>query len=219
MSFIDKIRSTPATSRDVTVFGFDPDMDTTGWAQVDGTLEKPARGFPIIRGVCLGLIETKTRGLRDLEQTEAMVAAIKLDMPRIVDSLKEKKDAVFVEAQQVYPTPDEDPKTRVAKANDLLRLAQLTGAVQASALFSGVHYVRAVLPATWKGQARKNVTIADLMQTLAGTTVSIIRPGKAVENVSADRLDKLPGKIGHALDALGIALYGIEWISRHEVGT
>lgn len=215
-SFVDRLRSTATTSREICVHGFDPDGDTTGWARLQSTLETPARGPARVTGVMIGIVEPSSGRRRDLDQAEAMVRAVYDHRSRLGGCALPTH--VFVEAQQVYPTPDEDPRKRVAKANDLLRLAQVTGAVQAIAHAEGACFVRALLPATWKGQQQKDVTIATCMQRLQGVPIQLIRRGtEPPEQVDALRLDKLPGKLGHALDALGIALYGLDWLSRHEV--
>jgi hypothetical protein len=211
-SFVDKMRRTPTTTRPLTVHGFDPDGDTTGWARISATIEKPAAGPPRVAEVHLGLIEPPSGRHRDLEQAEAMVRAV-FEHQCVIDGVDPH---VFVEAQRVYPEEDEEPQTRIAKANDLLRLAQVTGAVQALAHAQSA-FVRAVLPQTWKGNQRKEHTIASCQQRLTGIKILLMRRGKPPEQVDALRLDKLPGRLGHALDALGIAFYGLDWISRHEV--
>ena len=135
--------------------------------------------------------------------------------------------AVFVESQRVYPTPDEEPQTRVAKANDLLRLAQVTGAVQAWAQLSYNHrksvdpkvIIEAVAPATWKGQQRKEHTVAEVMKRIPLVPIHVDYPLRG-ELVSADiqgqDLYGLPASMGHALDALGIALWGLDYLALHQ---
>lgn len=210
-SMIDRLRATPPSKQVVTVFGFDPDLDTTGWACLTGTIEHPARGRAAVTSVHLGLIETKVSGT-DIQKAAEMIAALCLWS---APNPEAGPHGVFVEAQQVYPTKDEDMAKRIAKANDLLRLAQITGAVQALGCRVGIKTVTAVLPATWKGQQNKDSTVAWLQERLPGAIINMHHSIKPNQMVDAASLDRLPGRMGHALDAVGIALYGLDYLALH----
>ncbi len=210
-SLIDRMRATPASRTVMTVFGFDPDLDTTGWACVTGTVTVPAVGRTPITSVHFGMIETKVKGT-DIQKAAAMVAAL---CKWIAPNQELAPHGVFVEAQQVYPTKDEDMAKRIAKANDLLRLAQITGAMQAIAIRDEIANVHAVLPASWKGQQDKDSTIAMLQQRLPGSIILLHHSNKPNQVVEAAELDRLPARAGHALDAVGIALYGLDYLALH----
>lgn len=214
-SFVDKFRSTPRTTRTVVVFGGDPDMDTTGFAAISAEITIPATAKPRVLGACIGLIVPARGHLRELEQADEMVRAIMTFSDPHLNACA--FHAAFIEAQQVYPNPDEDPRLKVAKANDLLRCAQVTGALQAWAVGQGIPVVRSLLPATWKGQTDKNVTLAEMQARMPDATVSVQAEyrGKPIQSIMGRDLNLLPAKLNHAIDALGIATYGLDLLSRH----
>lgn len=206
-SMIDRLRSTTSTSTSVAVFGFDPDQDTVGWAMMLATMHTPARGPAQVREVHLGLIEADVRGT-PLEKTELMIKAVRQwNAPPTAADVH----AVFVEAQQVY-AEEQSPQERVGKANDLLRLAQITGAIQLMAYQADFPIVQAVLPRTWKGNHKKHVTVSVLQERLPGVVFQFPHPLAAVP---AEAISRLPKRLGHALDAAGIALYGIDQLALH----
>jgi hypothetical protein len=220
-SLIAQLRATPPVTQSFWLLGVDPDADTTGWAFVHASVS--THSPPVVFRAFLGLIIPEKRGLADLQQAQAMVEAV-TDFwpPNQVDPR-----AVFVESQRVYPTPDEEPQTRVAKANDLLRLAQVTGAVQAWAQLSYNHrksvnpkvIIEAVAPATWKGQQRKEHTEAELVKRLDSVPVhaSYVHRGQPTElDLYGHDLGNLPASCGHAIDALGIALWGLDYLALHQ---
>ncbi len=210
-SMIDRLRSTPASRTVMTVFGFDPDLDTTGWSCVTGTVVVPPTGKTLVTSVHLGMVETQIKGT-DVQKAAAMIAAL---CQWHAPNSEAVPHGVFVEAQQVYPTKDEDMGKRIAKANDLLRLAQITGAVQALGSRVGIAHVHAVLPATWKGQQHKDSTVAMLQQRLPGAVITLHHSNKPNQVVDAAALDHLPARMGHALDAVGVALYGLDHLALH----
>ncbi len=228
-SMIDRLRSTKPTITDEVVLGFDPDLDTTGWALIVASIHRPATGFPPIQEIHLGLIESgpAAKGLIDLEKTEVMVWATSLwpphNMPVSAVATKNvhnpshglARHHCFVEAQRIYPNKDETQKERVGKGNDLIHLAQVTGALQALGHRLG-YGVKAVLPQTWKGQQKKESTVAWLQERLPEVPIHV-HVATGYMDVTAAQLDRLPGKMGHALDAAGIALYGLDYLALHGV--
>jgi hypothetical protein len=212
-SLVDKFRSTPPRTRTVYVFGGDPDMDTTGWSMLRAEITTPATSKPVITNASIGLIIPQQRGLHDLEQADEMVRAV-MHFPCPCSPFT----AAFIEAQQVYPNQNEDPRTKVAKANDLLRCAQVTGALQAWAVAKGATVVRSLLPATWKGQNDKHVTQATLTERLAQVPIKVLAPIRGhgdEQTIHGAQISALPVKLNHALDALGLAVYGLDLLSRH----
>ena len=232
---IDRLRTTKPSVTNAVVLGFDPDLDTTGWCLIIASIHKPALGHPPIQEVHIGLIESgpAAKGLIDLEKTEVMVWATTMWPPenlmvgaysmsaRSAATQNVHKDSMgalathhcFVEAQRIYPNKDETPKERVGKGNDLIHLAQVTGALQAAGHRLG-YGVQAVLPQTWKGQGSKGSTVALLQERFASVPIHV-HVATGYMDVTAAKLDRLPGKMGHALDAAGIALYGLDYLAVH----
>jgi hypothetical protein len=97
----------------------------------------------------------------------------------------------------------------------LIRLAQVTGAVQAVAFAAQVPQVRAVLPATWKGQKEKHVTAAQVIERLTASKASVaVHLPSGISWVKPESLTDPQGQLGHAMDALGIAYYGLDLMAR-----
>jgi hypothetical protein len=218
-SLIDKARANPPQPVLRRVFGGDPDMDTTGWAILSGGFTRPSTGPAKVFAVQMGLLRPEPGKRRDLEQADAMVDAIaRFWLPDCKQMDHMMGFHAFIEAQQVYPTPDEDPRTRVAKANDLLRCAQVTGALQAWVKRITNNDQRSVLPATWKGQQRKEQTVAMLVERLAAVPCIVYDRDEEHASCAGQDLAALPAKFNHALDALGIALYGLDHLASHPTG-
>jgi hypothetical protein len=93
-SFVDKFRASGVKQVRLLVYGFDPDLDTTGWACLEGTSTKPATGPALVQVAHLGLIRIASRGLNELGQAEAMAQAIATGHPLASSGVT----AVFVEA-------------------------------------------------------------------------------------------------------------------------
>ena len=204
-SLIDRMRTGGVSTREIAVLGVDPDGDTTGIALVTASLSFPPSGPAAIQQARLYLCCGQGR---DLDGVVVMINELYTTIGGAVGRATRPVDALFVEAQQVYPTPNQDPRERVAKANDLLRLAQVTGAAQAYGRVANIPVVQAVLPATWKGQQKKAHTLATVQQRFESATLTV-----ADDPVCG--LAALPRKYGHAIDAAGIALYGIDYLHRH----
>jgi hypothetical protein len=112
---------------------FDPDLDSTGWAFLRAEV---CRGElkPLILDAGLFMGNKKNKGLA---ATSVMIRTLGNCLTH-----EHSSDFFIVEAQEVY----RDGK---ADANDLLRLAQITGAIQA--LTGAIP----ILPKTWKGNKHK----------------------------------------------------------------
>jgi hypothetical protein len=116
---------------------------------------------------------------------------------------------VVVEAQRTYPLPDEPMGEVVAKANDCHRLAQVSGSAQALAQVFGARSV-AVLPQEWKGNQKKATTLYEVQQFFPG---GVLWQDGQDSQPEAVRLENLPPRAGHGIDALGIAIYAARLIS------
>ena len=73
---------------------------------------------------------------------------------------------VAAEAQRIYPNRNEKPATVVAKANDLLRLAQISGAFQARFASADFARARSFKPDYWKHNAKKEAMHARAIERI-----------------------------------------------------
>lgn len=209
-SFVDRMRETPAAPpRIVRVVGFDPDIDVAGWAQVSFMLVPNLP--PKIGSVQLCMRSFQHHKCKGLART---VAAAKDLCEGGGGDIFGNADYAIVESQQLWSDPNMDRAEMFAKADDLLRIAHISGVVHALGTVAGIKVV-AALPQTWKGQRKKEVDRARSMKLLGASNV---RPslfeyedGSMVEvkTVPFDLAGK-PGKWEHAMDGLGMALYGME---------
>lgn len=114
---------------------FDPDLDTTGWAYLSADV---CRGEFKPTHLTAGLIRSQGKA-KGLAATSAMIESLVLRRDLLC---RESGMTIIVEAQEIYSGSPVD-------ANDILRLAQITGAIQA--LTGAIP----VLPKTWKGNKQK----------------------------------------------------------------
>jgi hypothetical protein len=179
-SFIDKIRSGAVSKpkvRSLYIAAFDPDLDTTGVATIRGTI---CGGEYTHEGHTLEEISyTNKRSYNSAKRTWLMAEAIGRY------SLEHRhgyQSYLVIEAQEVY----RDGK---ADANDLLRLAQVTGQLQAKfALRHGCDQ-EIVLPKIWKQNKQKE-----------GMHKRALERVKATDEVYSQ----------HTLDALCLALWKVD---------
>ncbi len=206
-SLVDKLRKTPAREVALRVFALDPGLSLVGWAyvEVQGTapLVAPLRWT----AAHFGLLRCEKKGLRPLAQVQRTIATIALRFDRHIESA----GAVAVEAQQLYYKDDEGRDEVVGKGNDLIMLAQVTGAVQALALACHpLNRVLAYLPAEWKGQKLKSAMHEEYARQLDEARVSVhdhtadhIDPGYETTGLNVGGLPKM---MHHGLDALCLGM-------------
>lgn len=214
-SLVDAIRSEPPTEHTVQVWGFDPDLDTVGWACIDARYTVPPTGCPELGTVYIGLIRhdamkratsiQKVNGMAETLATYANTIFCRFRPSYMEDT------HVYVEAQQVYANPDDSRQKVVAQSNDLLRLAQLTGAIQALA-HGHARHVSSILPAEWKHQAKKEAMHAAAIKRV-GTRASYVYPNQREAAPLRPGIGDLPKIMGHAMDALCLALVGLDRIA------
>jgi hypothetical protein len=210
-SFVDKKRAAPPAHVELTrVVGYDPDTDIAGWAVVYARLGIGT--VPSIQSVLL-LKDVYTTGKRG--QAQANHAAL-LGALTANDLFSPVFGSTYgvVEGQQVYPDPDATRQKLVAQANDLLHLALVAGSVCGVAA-AHQRACKIVLPKDWKKQRTKPAdhqrSIAILIKQEAQVMVG---ENNQVRTVSPGALLGDLGKPWeHALDALGIALYGFDLLS------
>lgn len=147
MNFIDQVRSqgqTPGTYRNH--LGFDPDLSHAAFA-ILRTFE-PILNVTRITRLAVMIVEPKReRGVVGCNAASNMIDLFRHSW--IEDELNTVTEGI-IEGQQFYPRSQDDNKKKAAKANDLIDLALISGAVR-----SMVPKATIKLPAGWKGQRAK----------------------------------------------------------------
>jgi hypothetical protein len=195
-SVFDHIAKTTKKERALTVIGVDPDLHSSGVAIVNVVWSEPPIAPMRIVSAWAKLVEIPTR-LIGVAAADAMVNALAEDP--FARAVHDGQVLLIAEGQQVYPDEDMKRSELIAKANDLLRLAQVTGGAQAIATGRGWHQ-RSVLPSTWKQQKGKDVhQKVHIPDRFAGVPVTI---------GGHYTFDNYPARFNHAIDALGLAQWG-----------
>ncbi len=154
--------------------------------------------------------------LQDVQFADAMVTAVlsAFDRMESLGIAPAEKVLTTVEGQQVYARPEDPRQKLVAMGNDLLRLGQITGAVQARTRLAPFDGSRVYLPPEWKGQAPKTTMHADTAARLGSIPARLLvirRGGKVTERtMKATDLADLPPAMGHALDGVCLAEFGLD---------
>lgn len=182
-NFVDKIRTGRVAThhtRRIYIAAFDPDLDTTGFASVIGTV---VMGKYVHEAHVLQEIKYKDkRSYSSARRTWLMAEQV----ARFTFEPKAgAQNYLVIEAQEVY-------KGSKVDANDLLRLAQVTGQLQARFAHRSGCEMEIVPPKVWKQNKQKE-----------GMHL------RAIEQVS------LVGEYSsHALDALCMALWKAQCLAR-----
>lgn len=191
--FVDELRSgrrVPAARTVVRSWGFDPDLRHVGWgvivAEVGGSEPEPLY-------YTAGVIRADDVKLTSIDQVAAMVRSI-VKWKRMGGSgssylIDPCTEHVTVEGQEFYSRSKVD-------ANDLLRLAQITGALQTH-LTAALKEPDVVLPRTWKGQKQKegmHARCMDWLQAVSGRS-----------NMLEETADTFGAAAQHLFDALCMA--------------
>ena len=210
-SFLDKLRAPGyvQVQEEVEVLGFDPDHNHCGLACVRGKVDRTAHGF-VVDSMIVAVIQPEQRRLRGLDQTHIMVETLhKYRVPTW-----NGRAFAFIESQQVYPREDEERHVTIAKANDLLRLAHVSGGFHLKMLTEGRN-CHVMLPAEWKGQRPKEVMHQEVKEKYPRTPSFTYAWERTLGwTTSSRKLTELTeAKWGHAMDALCLALYGINQVA------
>ncbi len=210
-SFVDKVRSNPPTDRRwVSVIGADPDIHTMGFGSVGGII---GGALPMqILYVRLFAIENKVP--KKTKQHAIMDKMCRLLQPSHFALMTMASPSyLVVESQDFYPDRDMPRNEMVAKANALISIATVTGRVLAMGMESRCDAVRSVTPSEWKGNRKKPADHARSAKIVVGAEISI-RDEHSTGFTHPDTLEDLPALYEHALDGLGMALYGMEALHR-----
>lgn len=182
-NFVDKIRAGRVTThhtRQIYVAAFDPDLDTTGFASVLGrvVMGKYVHESHVLREIGYKNKKSYSSARRTWLMAE-QIARFSFD------AMSGAQNYIVIEAQEVY-------KNGKADANDLLRLAQITGQLQGRFAQRSCCEMEIVLPKVWKQNKQKEGMHA-----------------RAVEEVA------LVGDYSsHAMDALCMALWKAQSLAR-----
>ena len=215
-SLVDTIRAKPPVGHRISVWGFDPDLDTVGWAHVSGEYTTPTTGPVKLTYVSMGLIKAEGKGGTALAKAGRMIAALQHAFNPVYSGATStwnaleigRGDHVFIEGQQVYAKEEEPRRVVVAKANDLLRLAQISGSLQAFAWATTANS-EVLLPSDWKHQAKKEAMHAAVTTRIGRMPVDVRRDQHVMIN-QTQGIATLPKVMGHALDALCLAFVGMD---------
>jgi hypothetical protein len=215
-SFVDKKRAAPpAPIEMVRIVGYDPDTDIAGWAVLEAALA------PTPRLLSAELIkDVYTSGRRSQSQASyaagtAAASAWGLMHQSMLGTY------VVVEGQEVYPDPDASRQKLVAQSNDLLHLALVAGSVRGVAAVCRC-LCKVALPKEWKKQRTKPADHKHSISILSKHTVAVQAAGSGLRQqilTPCELLTELGRPWEHALDALGIALYGFDLLSTNRWGT
>lgn len=215
--FIDRIRQQHDAPRTrVQVIGVDPDIHACGWACVMADIHPV---LPPVYGY-VGLTSLRSTAESGREAVDQACAMVDLIATRWHSSRRLGEHVyVVLESQQFYPNPNDERRKMVSVANALIRVAHVTGGVQALARErSSDLSVRAFLPAAWKGQRKKEATVREAAKQLAAAGVTEVAAesfsarGEAHTTFGVSELEALPSAWEHALDGLGLALYGLRLV-------
>ncbi len=215
--FIDKMRSEPPSDRQrISVFAADPDIHVLGLASVVALIHG---GMPItIEQVSLMVVEQPStpRGKmpKRVKQQAITEGMCRLLGHRHFDKLCTRPQTCGVfETQVFYPDLDMERPEMVEKANSLIACATVTGRLVGLA-FERQMPVRTVAPSIWKGNRKKAADHHRSAMIVGAAPVTVCQADALTHPPISTALMSLPAKYEHAMDALGMSLYGIEQLHR-----
>jgi hypothetical protein len=216
-SFLTEIRETPQVTETICSIGFDPDLHTCGLGIIVAEITKPTVRQPTFKEVWAVIIEGQDGKYDDMQFAESMVAEVMATFESIPHwgIAPAQKVLTTIVGQRNYPRPDDTRAKMIAVANDLARLAQVSGAVQGRTKLAPYDGSRVYEPEQWKGQAPKPTMHQETATRLGDcpTRFMVLKPGgrrAAERSMRAIELPLLPKKMGHALDAVSLAEFGID---------
>lgn len=191
-SLLDNLRARGHEQwRAVRYAGFDPDLGSSGLAIA--TVAVSTHGRRALSR--LDLWEIKRSGkARGLQAANAMVEQIHAMAELFI------ADEATVEGQQVYPDPKMERAEILAKANDLVMLAHVSGAAMTAFLRSRTD-AQILLPAQWKGNRSKEAMHPEIIKMATAAPVVTVNGNREPASVAGI----------HALDAAGMALRRAGW--------
>jgi hypothetical protein len=200
MSLLEKVRREGAVSKEAWVFGFDPDINNSGYCSYHFRYNPV--GMIQALNVHMGVLIPKA-GTKRMAKAVGMSRAVydlSIEIPMRCPLY------ALIEGQEIYHN-DKDPlATTVAKANDLLLLAYVSGAIvhklQTIALDTKINLVK---PKEWKKNAKKPAMHADFL--------SHMEKSNAVVTMDGQQWDREPPNI-HTLDACCMCLKSAEKIAK-----
>ena len=215
-SFIDRLRESPAGSQEIIIVGVDPDVEVAGIAEVRAQV-------PLTRGVGATRItsarmvsvrvKTKRRGHERAADASAQIQAAMDEY----FGLLPLQYRTIIETSEIYADRSEDWHVIISKANSCIQLALVAGGVLA--LCDPDSTTKMVLPREWKGQSKKSGTAITCQKRLDQQTVTLqacsvggARPTPWVEYPPQVLIETpgLPKVYEHAVDALGVAIHGLD---------
>lgn len=210
-NFIDTIRSRPfpPDPERVIMVGVDPDVKRAGACMLvaDVPPHGPTSGVLSIRECTLLRIDVRTERR---EQGRAIDAARQItDAIDQAFNIMPATSRTIVEVPEVYANRQEDWQVLVSKANAVVLLSLVAGGVLA--MLDSESRTLPVLPRHWKGQATKAGTASRDLKIL-GQHGCLIKTRLFAKGIVQSGPEASDTSMEHALDALGIALHGIELV-------
>jgi len=177
-----------------TILGIDPGLNFTGYALVSGTVEQDKVSRIKVKRV--GVIRPAWTGVPgSLDKVKAMMTAVLYEIPKRGLDIA---DYNVVEFQQKYPKPKEH---HYVNPNDLIRIGYVSAT---AAISSDIEDTFFVLPRIWTRGKPKDQNHKLIKAKIAQDMKQW--PWDAKENNQR--------AIKDALDAVGLAIWGLEEISK-----
>jgi len=216
-SFLEAMRTAVGPRETICSIGFDPDLHTSGIGILIGSLTRPPVAEPTFVEVWAIMIYGREGSLQDVQFADSMVTEVLAFFDGLPNMSLAPSEKVIttVEGQRIYPKPNDTRQALVGKANDLMRLGQVSGAVQGRTRSAPYDGSRVYLPEEWKGQAPKATMHQDTAKRLGDIPARLIgvKPGGKVtvdRSLRAMDLGNVPKAFGHALDAVCLAEFGLD---------
>ncbi len=178
------------------ILGVDPDTKNTAFALLYASaLCRKGMYKPTIVWTDVASVDAKrsveTRIQLMLTRLDDTIGNLCYDLP----DGPPKLSLAIVESQEKYPRDKVRP-------NDLIHLAQVAG--MAAAFIAAHHEIRPyiVLPRTWKGQVPKKIHQQRVLSNL-------------IIGQTCDYMDLNKTQQGHVIDAMGLAVWGLQ---AHNIG-
>ncbi len=202
MSLLEKIRSGEPDT-EAWVFGFDPDINHAGYCGYKFRYSNVGKITPleVHMGVVVPAPGTK-RMAKAVSMSEAIISGMHMGLPQHNDC----DLYALIEGQEIYHNAKDPLKTTVAKANDLMLLAYVSGAiVQRMQNFYREIDIKLVKPKEWKGNAKKEAMHEDFL--------THINKSQAIVCMDNKKWDQKPPNI-HTLDACCMCLKSANKIAK-----
>lgn len=160
--------------------GFDPDLHNSAYVRL--MQKESTYGNKQILNVAAYEFSIKKK-YKGFDAVQRMVEEIQVraeEAPGIFDCNK-----IIIEGQRLYPEKDATRQKMVGKANNLMSLAYLSGALHALAVQSCLYQVDLVQPQAWKGQKKKEPMHHRAKEILSQSSLGHVCEGLTIHQMDA----------------------------------